>query len=534
MTHREKTALLFGIIVSAVWLCALFAFVPQAVTAADKIPQGGTFKVAVIDDPKIWPIQGGIFNILVNKAVYSTLVRYHYENLTPTGDLAESWDLSPDGKIYTFNLRKNVKWHDGHPFTAKDVAFTFNTWLNPKIPYYLRRFVTGVEGIEIVDDHTIKVKLKAPASSFPALLAYLMNILPEHLLNKLSPSEMITPTEFLKNPIGTGPFKFDSRVPGSHVKLVANEDYYLGRPHLDSFIFKIIPNKETQLAQLRTGELDFVEIEPTQIDDLKKASHIDINSAKMVKYTYYAVNNQDPLFRDVRVRRAMMHAIDRKTIRDTVMAGRAQICTGVIAPILDWVHNPDVQRYDYDPKKAEALLAEAGWKKGSDGILTKDGKKMSFVFVLDPGNPVREQLSLYAQQSWKKIGMDVKLEYYEYGVILKRIRNKPPKYQANINWYIHPATPDLSAYYATGAGSNTFNYSNPEVDRLFDEGRKTADRQKQVEIYGKIQKIMADDLPVLFLFYPDEIRAINKRIGGFANVGYRDAYAWCHRIFIKK
>jgi len=533
-SKKWKAWFMCGVILPVIASVFLLMGMPRTVLAAEKVPQGGTFKVGIIDDPKIWPLQGGIFNVLVNKALYSTLVRYHYETLVPVGDLAESWDLSDDGKVYTFKLRKNVKWHDGHPFTAKDVAFTFKTWLNPKIPFYLRRFVTGVAGTEIVDDHTIEVILKDPASSFPALLAYLMDILPEHLLGKLSPSEMITPSGFLKKPIGTGQFKFDKRVPGSYVKLVANEDYYAGRPHLDAFIFKIIPSKETQLAQLRTGELDFLEIEPTQIDALKRVPHIKIDSVKIVKYTYYAVNNQDPLFQDVRVRQAMIHAIDRETIRDTVMMGRAQLCTGIIAPVLKWAYNPNVKTYPYNLKKARALLADAGWKKGPDGILTKDGKKFSFTFVLDPGNPVREQLALYAQQAWKKLGMEAKLEHYEYGVIVKRIRSKPPDYQGNINWFIHPATPDLSAYYATGAGSNIFNYSNPEVDRLFAEGRNTADKKKRAEIYGRMQEIIAEDLPLLFLFYPEEIRALNKRVGGFPSVGYRDAYAWAHRIYIKK
>ena len=354
ISNRKKRGL-FGTVLLTVFFIALSVGTSDPVLAAEKIPQGGTFKVGIIDDPKIWPIQGGIFNILVNKALYSTLVRYHHDTLEPVGDLAESWDLSPDGTVYTFKLRKNVKWHDGQPFTAKDVAFTFNTWLSPKIPFYLRRFVTGVAGTEIVDEHTIKVKLKAPASSFPALLAYLMNILPEHKLSQLSPEEMITPSEFLKNPIGTGPFKFDSRVPGSHVKLVANEDYYIGRPHLDAFIFKVISNKETQLAQLRTGELDFVEIEPTQIDALKNVPHLQIDSVNMVKYTYYAVNNQDPLFQDVRVRKAMMHALDREALRKTVMMGRAKLCTGIIAPVLKWAYNPNVQTYPYDLEKAKAF-----------------------------------------------------------------------------------------------------------------------------------------------------------------------------------
>ena len=524
----------YSLVCAVVCLILLTVGFPFPGAAQEKIPQGGSFTIGIIDDAKIWPIQGGVFNVLTNKALYSTLVRYHHETLEPVGDLAESWDLSPDGKVYTFTLRRNVKWHDGHPFTAKDVAFSFSTWLNPKIPYYLRQSVGNVTGTEIVNDHTIKVLLKEPTSSLPDLLAYLMNILPEHLLGKVSPADMVTPTEFLKRPIGTGPFKFHSRVPGSYIRLAANEDYFLGRPHLDSFIFKIIPSIDTQLAQLRTEELDFAEIEPPQVDALKGVPHIDINSVPILKYTYLMVNNKDPLFQDVRVRRALLHAIDRETLKKTVMADRAQICTGIIAPPLKWAYNPNVRTYEYDVKKAEALLAEAGWKKGPDGILTKDGKRFSFTFILDPGNPVREQTSLYTQQAWKRLGMEIKLEYYEYGVIVSRIRKNPPEYQANVNWYVHPATPDLSAYYATGAATNSTNYSNPEVDRLFDEGRKTSDRKKQAEIYGKIQQIMADDLPLLFLFYPDEIRAINKRIGGFANVGYRDAFAWSHRLYVKR
>jgi peptide/nickel transport system substrate-binding protein len=218
--------------------------------------RGGTLSLPLNGNPKMWPLVGSLPNILVNKVLYSYLLKYDAETLAPRGDLAESWEASSDGLAWTFHLRRNVKWHDGHPFTARDVKFSFEVRIDPNIPYYLRGNLAGLERVDIVDEHTVKMVFDEPKASLPVILGYLMDVIPEHVLKDYAPKDLISPTEFLQRPIGTGPFKLKEFVPNSHVTMVANEDYFEGRPYLDAMVFKIISDLDVQVAQLQTGAVD--------------------------------------------------------------------------------------------------------------------------------------------------------------------------------------------------------------------------------------------------------------------------------------
>ncbi|MDB5623005.1 MAG: Extracellular solute-binding protein family 5, partial [Devosia sp.] len=204
--------------------------------------QAASFSIPINDDPQIWPVAGGLYNILVNKTVYSGLVRYDLDTLAPVGDLAQSWELSEDGLTYTFKLRDNVLWHDGEAFNADDVVFTLTQiWTNPDVPFYLANNFRLIEAVTKLDDLTVAVKLSRPQPAFPALLGYNAAILPEHLLSGLSAEQLANPAEFLRNPVGTGPFKFGEYSPGAYVLLNRNDEYFDGTPQLDSMVFRIVP-----------------------------------------------------------------------------------------------------------------------------------------------------------------------------------------------------------------------------------------------------------------------------------------------------
>jgi peptide/nickel transport system substrate-binding protein len=231
-------------------------------------------------NPKMWPLVGSLPNILVNKVLYNYLLKYDAATLAPRGDLAETWQVSPDGLVWTFHLHKNVTWHDGHPFTARDVKFSFDVRLDLDIPFYLRGNLAGLERVEVVDEHTVTMTFNEPKASFPVILGYLMDILPAHLLQSYAPKDLINPTAFLQHPVGTGPFKFKEFVPNSHVTLVANAAYFEGRPRLDALIFKVIADLDVQVAQLQTGALDFVPIEPHQLPAVATLPNIDTRLAR--------------------------------------------------------------------------------------------------------------------------------------------------------------------------------------------------------------------------------------------------------------
>lgn len=528
----------FRLIWILVVLMALLVTAAGPVTAASgkdagEPVYGGTFSFPVSDDPPLWPVKGGLYNILPNKLLYDTLIKYDPVDLHPVGALAESWEVSEDGLVWTFHLRDGVKWHDGHPFTAEDVKFTFDVWTNPKVPFYLSGNVNTVEKVEAVDKLTVKVYMKQPLASFPVLLGYNMNIIPKHLLSDYAPEELANPTEFLRHPIGTGAFKFDRKQPGSYVRLVANEDYWGGRPYLDAIVVKVVPDIDTQLAQLQAGDLDFAVVEPYQLEAIKGVPGLKVDEAPQVNHFYIDMNHLNPIFQDKRVRQALTYAIDRQAIIDNLMMGTAQLATGPISPLMKWAYEPNVKQYPYDPEKAKQLLDEAGWKVGPDGIRRKGDMKLSFSIEVDP-HPVRQQIALVAKQSWEAIGAEVELEIYEYSVILQHARGNPPTFDTNPNWLITPPDPDISTYYMTGAGGNTSEFSDPRVDELLTRGRATFDPEKRAAIYKELQKIIAEEAPVIYLYYPKEIRVMNEKVQGFAPVGYRDALTWSHKIWIQK
>ncbi len=195
--------------------------------------------------------------------------------------------------------------------------------------------------------------------------------------------------------------------------------------------------------------------------------------------------------------------------------------------------HPNLKPYAYDVSRAKRLLAEVGFRPGPDGVLQKDGKRLAFELMVDRGNPVREQIALFVQQSWKQLGADVKLDPQEWSVYIRRGNALPGDYDARTGWRITPPDPDKTAEYTTGGVNNHYGYSNPEVDRLMAQARATTDKQKRIALYHKIQEILYNDVPLVWINYQTEILAMNKRVNGYPNLGIRDALQWMHLVSVK-
>jgi peptide/nickel transport system substrate-binding protein len=512
-----------------VLIAALALIAPVTATAQQN--SGGAFTLPINDDPQMWPMVGGLYNILVNKALYSTLVRYDLETLEPVGDLAESFDVSSDGLTYTFNLRDNVFWHDGEPFTSADVVFTMGLWTNPDVPFFLSNNFRLVEDVRAPDEHTVVVTLSEPQASFPTLLGYLANILPKHLLEDLSPEELTNPAAFLESPIGTGPFKFDEYRSGSYVRLVRNDAYFAGTPHLDALVYRIVPDANSQLALLQSGELDLVVIEPFQLEAVERNRNIEIQSVPIVRHEFIALNNGAGALSDPAVRKALTLAFDREQLLETVFRGRGRVATGPFPPSTGWAYNDEIEPLPYDPEQAKALLDEAGWTMGQGGVREKDGERLSFTILYDPSNPTRARTALIAQQLWAEIGIETDFETSEYRAIVSRIRQTPPDYEVNPNYLITPPDPDgVANYYLSDSLANSWQYQNQEVDQLFNEGATTTDVEQRAAAYHRIQEIMHEDQPNVYTVYPEEIQALSASVESFPKAGYRDALAWAHLI----
>jgi peptide/nickel transport system substrate-binding protein len=346
---------------------------------------------------------------------------------------------------------------------------------------------------------------------------------------------MNNPIEFLKRPIGTGPFKFKEKVPGDHVLFEANPDYFMGRPYLDFVLAKVIPDRNTRVAQLKAGDLDLADLTTTLVRAFEGDPKFEIQYTLQTTYNFLHLKNELDLFSDKRVRQAMVYGLDRKSMLQTVLDGKGVLATGPISPATKWYNN-NIKPYEYSPEKAQQLLEEAGWRRGADGILAKGARKFGFTITVDQGSQVREQEAAIEQQAFKKLGMDVKIELTDFNTAMKRWRAMPTELEAFALWYTHLPHPDVGAYYVCGSTLNNYQYCNPEVDKIIEQLRSTGDENKQRELSYKFQEIVAADQPLIFLYYPMEARVLAKYVKGYPTKMQHDGWALvdCHRIWLEK
>ena len=471
--------------------------------------------------------------------VYNSLIKIN-KNIEIVGDLAESWDVSDDGLTWTFHLRKGVKWHDGQPFTSRDVLFTYQVMVDPKTPTAYAEQFKQVEKAEAPDDYTFVVKYKKAFAR--ALITWGMNILPAHLLE----GHDITTSELAQKPVGTGPYKFKTWEHGQRIVLEANPDYFEGRPYIQENITRIIPDSATMFLELQSGGLDMMNLTPTQYvrqtDTPEFAENFNKYKYLSFSYTYLGFNLLDPKFKDKRVRQAIAYAINKDEIIEGVLLGLGKKANGPYKPGM-WAYDENVTPYPYDPEKARTLLAEAGWKpldnqedscflsscseKKLDTTVYKDGQPFEFTIITNQGNENRKQTGLILQQRLKDVGINVKVQTIEWAAFLKEFLDKK-KFEAVVMGWTIPLDPDLYNVWnssKTREGElNFISFKNQEVDRLIDEGRFTFDREVRKKAYDRIQEIFKDEVPYVFLYYPDALPIVASRIKGIepapAGIGY--------------
>lgn len=505
--------------------------------AQDSDPNA-TVNLATNADPTLNPWSPGavVESNLINTIVFDQLVRYNKKDLSPAPALATSWKVAPDGMSWTFNLRKGVTWHDGKPFTAEDVAFTFNdVVLNKKLGAQNAGNFSKVKSVEVVNPSTVRFVLNAPFSSLPYYLAYYAGILPKHALGGAENPLQVAGFN-KKNPVGTGAFRVAEFVPGSYVRLVKYDKYWGGSPKVGSIVFKIVPDPNTQMAQVISGELDFVSVSnPALLAGVERNAKLQVLRQSQNLYYFVALNQNDPRFRDVRVRQALLYALDRKAMIDSVVRGYGTIATGPIAPLQKVFYAKDVPQYEYNPKKAQELLRAAGWTPGPDGVLVKDGKP----FEIDMPTGQFGYLvpaTLLVQQYWKAIGVKANVNVMEWNAyIQKMFVNR--QYEATLAWWSTPPTPDVTPYYASSAadkGNNIPNYKNPALDKLLEEGLKATKVQEQVLTYRRVQRLLAEQLPYLYLWYPDIISVRNEKLGGMAEINTATAFQYSAEWFVRR
>jgi len=451
----------------------------------------------------------------VSGLIYNGLVKYD-PNLTIIGDLAQSWDISKDGLTIVFHLKKGVHWTDGVEFTAEDVMFGYQTIISPKIPTPYKEDFLQVKHAEVIDAYTFKVIYDKPFA--PALISWgNMPILPKHLLAGVD----VIKSPLTRNPIGMGPYILEKWTNGENLKLRSNHEYFEGRPYIDNIMYKIIPDSATMFLELSTGGVDLMDLTPIQYSRQTNTPYFKNNFQKfrypVFAYTYMGFNLQHPFFKDIRVRQAIAHAIDKQEIIDVVLFGYGSAATGPYVPNT-WPYAKDAIVYDFDPHKALQLLGEAGWHMNNDdGILYKDGRPFEFTILTNMGNSLRIRTASIIQYRLKKIGINVKIRAVEWSTFLSEFIHKKRFTAVILGWSIglDPDQYDIWHSSKTGPGQLNFvSYANPQVDKLLETGRRTFDLNQRKKAYQDLHRILAQDLPYIFLYVPDALPIVQSRFQG--------------------
>ncbi len=456
--------------------------------------------------------------------IFNGLVKYD-KDINLVGDLAESWEAKEDGLVIIFYLRKNIRWHDGQPFTARDVEFTYKKLIDPNVKTPYSGDFERVKSLEVLDDYTVEVTYKEPFS--PGLSSWGMWIMPKHILE----NEDLSKTKFSRAPIGTGTYKFKEWRTGEKIVLVSNPDYFEGRPYIDRYIYRIIPDQATTFLELQSQGVDEVGLTPLQYSRQTDTTFFKRYYRKYrypaFGYTYLGFNLKDPKFKDRKVRLAIDYAIDKEEIIKGVLLGLGRVSTGPFPPE-SWAYNKEVTPLPYDPKMAKELLKEAGWEdRDGDGWLDKDGKLFEFTLITNQGNDPRKITAEIIQRRLKEIGIDVKIRIIEWATFLTEFIDKRRFEAIILGWGLSRDPDAFDIWHSSKQREGEFNlvnYENKEVDRLLVEGRRVFDQEKRKEIYHKVHQLIYDDRPYIFLYVPDALPIVHTRFRGIVpaplGIGY--------------
>ena len=437
---------------------------------------------------------------LVASKIYQGLVRYDFD-LNPMPCLASAWSVSDDGLEYTFTIRDDVLWHDGTPLTTHDVVFTATDFL-PQTNPRARLILGKCESITAGENNSVTFRLASPFGPF--LLAFDASTFP------VLPAHLYEGTDFRANPnndtpIGTGPFKFNEWVHGSHIHLVRNPDYYIDeRPSVSDIYYRIIPDAASRALALENGTVQLgqaSDVEPMdfgRLAALPNLTRIDRGYEFSAPILWLEINNRVEGLNDRRLRQAIMHTMDRDFIVDNIFFGIGSPATGPINTRTKF-HSENKRVYDFDLAAANQLLDEMGLTPGADGV------RIRFDLIVPPFGEVFARLSEYTRQALRQVGIDVNLVTTDVAGFAGALSNWD--YQLTFNYtyqYGDPALGVARTYITDNIVrgvlfSNTEGYSNPEVDALFAAAEATIDEAERARLYEQVQQLLAEDVPLAWL-----------------------------------
>ena len=446
--------------------------------------------------------------------LYVALLRYNKDiELEPWA--ARRYEVLDGGLRLRFELRHGIHWFDGEELTAEDVEFTYKLMIDPDTPTAYAENFKAVQSFTLIDRYTFEVTYAEPFAR--ALVTWASSILPKHILEH----ENLLSTRYSRNPVGAGPYRLKEWEPGRRIVLEANEDYFEGRPNIDTVVYQIIPDTTTMFMELKSGNLDMMSLSPQQYLFQTGGKEWDRLFHKYrflsFSYTYLGYNLTSPLFSDVRIRRALAHAIDKEEIVKGVLMGQGQATVGPYKPGT-WVYDSSIREYAYDPVLARDMLAKIGWSDhDGDGFLDRDGRPFSFTILTNQGNTLRIKAATIIQFRLRQIGIEVKIRTVEWAAFIREFVNKGRFDALILGWNIVQDPDIYNVWHSSKAvpgGLNFVGYKNTELDRLLDTGRRLVDPDQRKPVYDRIQEILHRDQPYCFLYVPMSLPIVQTRFKG--------------------
>ncbi len=463
---------------------------------------GGTLNIIINPEPPILMLginQQGPTQAVAGK-IYQSLLTYSKE-LEPQPSIATDWEMSEDGLTYTFTLEEGVTWHDGEPFTAADVVFSYDDFLPETHPRW-RNVHNRLASIEAPDDHTVVFTMEEPFPAF--LMSFSVDNAP------LIPKHIYEGTDYLDNeanqtPIGTGPFKFEEWNRGSYIHLVRNDDYWKdGLPHLDEIYFHVIPDAASRAAAVETGQVHMSRAEDIEFFDVPRLAgmpNLEMTTEGWEMYGplgWLEFNTRVEPIDDVRFRKAVMHALDRDFIVENIFFGLGNPATGPINSATLFQDPDALVEYDYNLDRANELLDEMGLEPGDDGV------RVSLRLLPLPYGETWDRLAEYTRQQLSEIGVDAEIEAADAGTWAERVADWD--YDMTFNYLYQFGDPAIGvsrSYISDNIRrtlfTNTMGYENERVDELFNLAAGEVDPEKRQEYYSEVQQILTDELPVAWL-----------------------------------
>ena len=450
---------------------------------------------------------------------------------------------SADGLTYTFKLRSGLKWTDGQPITSDDVKFTYSLAYDPAYKDFasprrgdLSKYIAS---IDTPDPQTVIIKTTQVYAPFLASHGS-YGILPKHILGSLDGKAMNT-ADFNSNPaVSNGAFKFVNWQKGQQVTMARNDGYWAGKPYLDNWVYKVLPDSVAVTNQLKTGEIDIGPVDPSAFDTLKVVNTVGLQEFPVPSFTFYAYQldpSKSQLFQDKAVRQALLYALDRNSMNQAIYFGHATAANSVEPPT-SWAYKATPQVvYPFDKAKAESLLDGAGWAKGSDGIRAKNGVKLKFTMITNAGNKQRESSLTYMQQAWHDIGVDATPSLIQFPQLVSQIVSIRTfdVFLVGFNWSVDPdEAPLFHSRNTAPGGFNGADFKNDQVDSILDQALVTLDQAKRKDLYFQFQDIMSDLVPAPILNFAHGIWGVNTRVMGtdFGPFNQYGARPWNHNVWV--